>query len=153
MYEYQQTLLYCYKYLDRTVEEYSRLIDYNALYSKCREYSTAEIASDVLRLIYDKNTLSFVKEKMDEVLSKLNEEDRLFLKIRYYYGKTENDVYSKGRYYRKNAKLLFKLFIKFNLAGLNEKFFKENCMHIPLFSEVYLKVNGREKMRKFCVGG
>lgn len=152
MYEYQQTLLYCYKYIDRTVEEYTRLIKYNAVSSKCLSYSTVEIASDILRLICDKNTLIFVKEKMGEVISKLDEEERLFLKIRYYYGKTEKDVFGKSRYYRKNAKLLFKLFIKMNLVGLNEKFFKENCMRIPLFSEAYLKVNGREKMRKFCVG-
>lgn len=134
MYNSHQALLYCYKNLKEEIEAYSKLITYNATYS-FRTQKTIEIVNDVLRLIGEKNTLVFVKKKMEEAFLSMTQEERQFIEERYFLGKKDKDEVI-GNYYRKNANVLYNAVKKMDKAGLTKKFFDEYCVGIPLFEEI-----------------
>lgn len=144
MYNSQKAMLYGYKEIEEVIGEYSRLIDYSASNS-FRTQRTAEVASEILTLIGDKNTLTFVKEKIEEVMSKLTEEERRLISERFFYRKKRKEDVGRT-FYRKNEYALYKVVKKMEKAGLTSKFFRDYCLDIPLFEEIHIMLKRKAKM-------
>lgn len=120
----------------------------------------------IAEAILEKQRLEWLKETVERVLDRLDEQERALLSIRYFGAskKMKNALsdtaeWSESKYFRRQARLFRKVCAMVKREGLTEELFEEEYSKMEVFERVYKfiaegndgRIGGREK--KWLKGG
>lgn len=138
-------MLYAYALLDTVSEDYEEHIRNKAVLSCLRTEPAGRIAEKIAWEILEKRVLETFKAKAEGILSMLTDTERTLVAIRYLgKGRSVKESllngasggWSERKYFRAQARLLDKLCILFERAGLTKGYFEEELIHIDIFAKV-----------------
>lgn len=127
--EYIKTVLYVYPMLRRLAEATRASAENKALLSYRAKGDAFQAALAVAEEYLLADRLDLLKERMRDVLSKLNEEERFFLEYRYFGKKKEEPrtiLCSERNYYRRQRELVRKVAFELSVHGVREDSFLED---------------------------
>ncbi len=139
---YQKTILTCYNSLSSMIEQIENVIKKRARNSFYDFQSAEIIANKILALCNVRFDLIDLKEKTENCLGKLNEEDRTLIEYKYFQiiPDDENFDHTSRNYFRKQIRALNR-FSKILLSqGITEEWFIDKYMKISFISSLYNKV-------------
>ena len=139
---YEKTILTCYTSLSSMIEQIENVIKKRAKNSFYDFQSTEIIANKILALCNVRFDLIDLKEKTENCLDKLNEEDRILIEYKYFQilPKDENFDHTSRNYFRKQVRALNKFSKILSSQGLTEEWFFNKYMKISFISSLYNKV-------------
>ena len=149
---YTKTLLYAYPHIQAVMDQIDDLVLRKAL-SSMNDFSPCEEqCAKILALTGQKTVLIELKEKLDAVMNKLSAYELDCLEYKYF--KQKNTEYFLGfdavsrKYFRRQIALAEKLCKLIEKTGINNQWFKDKCLTISFFSELYIRVLQKEKETK-----
>lgn len=141
-----KTALYAYPQLERLGRDYEEHIKNKAMLSYGSRWATEKLTEYIATEIVRKQNVYRLKEELDKILSRLNEEERLLLEARYFgkmdrvrrlfaaqeagLTKTVVKPWCERTYYRKQAKVLKKIVGLFKAGGMDESNFDETYLDV-----------------------
>lgn len=127
-----KTVLYSYTALDGIVEGLDELVLYKAVSSFQSSSKTLAQMDKILLLQNQADRLTGLKVLVEDILSRLSDEERRLAEYKFFRKKSGDDFdYSSRKYFRKQKKLEAKLDKIAEKRGINEEWFKRE------FSDVY----------------
>ncbi len=142
--DYKIGLLKSYGYLSGYIEQADFCIYNKALGTHNFGHAQTDAyvqASEIVRLINQKNQLVSVFNTLTSALNGLSEDERKILVLRYVKGKIANDVMNKlgltkGKYYARINKALRAFEKRLKTDGVNEEWFSESYTKKPWFKRL-----------------
>lgn len=135
---YEKTILYCYGKIQEYIEESERMIRYKALTSYSVKESTMYQIEKIIDLIYAKNRLAELKEKLDGIFAKFSKDERECIDYKYYRIKPREDFdYTSRNYFRKQQRIIKKIGNLLAKKKMDEKWFCDNYLDIYFLRNIY----------------
>ena len=158
MKDHAKIILYAYPLLKTVGKDYEEHIRNRALLSCDGRWTAEKTAEYLAEEILDMRRLEWLKVKVEEILSKLTEEEKILVAIRYFGKKKSKNRSAKEilqglgwterSYFRKQARLEGKLGGLFVACGLTEQVYERDYARIDIFQKVAraLKNRGDKKI-------
>ena len=154
--EHVKVFLYSYPRLDRLVKEYEGHIYEKAVRSYGGRINAEAVAEYIANQILYMRALEFLKLSLDEVLKKLSDTEKKLVAARYFGWKKsriketlfegKDRIKSERSYFRRQEKLLKKIAVLMQTAGLDRRAFEETYACIEELQCVFRFVaSGRDK--------
>ncbi|MBR2622998.1 MAG: hypothetical protein IKD15_02100 [Clostridia bacterium] len=148
MENYIKAVLYAYPLLKTVGEDYAEHIRNKALLSYDSPRGTERLAEYLAEEILRKNSLLWVRDVIDKVLKKLNEEERTLLGMRYFGKRRKIPLTHKGKdgvdkpwserkYFRCQQKLGDKISAMLSREGLSFEWFENHLLGVELIDKIY----------------
>ncbi len=151
MKNYVKAVLYAYPLLATVEEDYEAHIKNKALLSYGNGKSAEETATYLAGEILQMRRLEWLKERVNEVLSKLTDVERTLVSVRYFgkkkrgkflLGKRQEErlrppLWTERTYFRKQQRLGEKLCGLFLLCGITEEVFMREFFVMQTFKKIY----------------
>ena len=158
---YAKVILYAYPLLKTVGEDYAVHIRNKAVLSYESNLSTEQLAEYLAGEIIEKNRLEWLKDTLENLFSRLTEEERTLLDIRYF-GKTKQlrnflkmqdekrksggTGCSERMYFRRQSRLADKIGAMLFYAGITKKLYDEKLKDLEIFRTIDRFVEaGRDK--------
>ena len=147
---YAKSILYAYSNLQALMEQIDELVEKKALASMY-DFSSAELQCEkILSYTRQKDVLIDLKLIVDKILLKFTKDELDCLDYKYFKTKPKdyfNNVDTQSRaYFRRQIKLAKKFSEKLEIKGVNDKWFKENCLSTDFFKELLKRVVEHETL-------
>lgn len=149
---YTKTLLYAYPHIEAVMEQIDDLVLRKALSSMSDFSPCVEQCEKIISLTNQKVVLMELKEKLNKLMSKINDYENDCLEYKYFKQKAKEyfigfDAVSR-KYFRRQIALVKKLCRYMDKVGISDEYFREKCLPISFFSELYIRVLQKEKQKK-----
>ena len=145
--------LYAYPQLERIGRDYEEHVKNKALLSYGNKMETEKLAEYLAIEIVRRQNVAKLKEELDSVIAKLNEEEKTLLDVRYF-GKADRvrrifaaqkaglcklpyKVWSERTYYRKQSRLLQHIVAQLKAKGWTEESFDNDYLEIEFVALLY----------------
>jgi hypothetical protein len=158
-----KAILYTYPKLKNFEKDYEEHIENKAILSYRYKGATENVVEYIAEEILRKRRLAMLKETLDKIFSKLTEEEKTLLAIRYFgkirkaktpkeqkdfsesKGTGANFQWSERSYYRKQNRLLKKLVAEFCRVGLTKERIEKEYLCFEFLKAVhrFLSVSGK----------
>lgn len=148
MKDYQKVLLYVYPRIERIVRDIDGMVRAQA-YAVSGTESGERVAERIAEYICVKGSFLYLKERLEEMLSRLNKEELYMLEYKYFRRrkKLKGEFcgyaldYNERTYFRRQARLSDKLNASLLREGMNEAWFSEH------FSDVGFMMTALENVK------
>ena len=148
---YTKVILYAYPILKTVGEDYAEHIRNKALLSYQSSLSAENLAEYLAEEILRKQKLEWLKEKIEEVLSRLDDVERTLVAIRYFgkkrkikkihFTSEKNPLVdeSKGEraYFRRQQRLSEKVGAMLQSAGITEEIYLREFASLDIFEKIH----------------
>lgn len=149
---YAKTVLYAYKHLDAVICQLDELVLKKAISSMCDLSPCEAQCEKILQLTAQKDMLINLKIKVGEVLEKFTEDEKDYFDYKYFKVKPKeyyaNFDFTSRAYFRKQIRIAEKFKKRLERAGINDEYFKKECLSVEFFRELLKRVVEREN--NFC---
>lgn len=150
---YAKAVLYAYPLLKTVRQDYEIHIRNKAVLSYRHSTDAETLAEYLAGEILDMRRLEWLKGKVECVLGKLNEEERMLLSIRYFgKGKKIKSLtdggkqWSERNYFRRQRRLSEKVGAMLCFCGVTKELFLNEFARLDIFKKIYRFVEeGRDK--------
>ncbi len=149
---YAKATLYAYPHIEDLKEQIDELSE-KQMRGSMTDPSPAFIQCEKLVMLqFEKQTLTELKEMASVALKNLTEEELDLLDYKYFRLKPkeyfkEIDTQSRG-YFRKQNRLIEKIALRLERAGVTDDWFDENCMTTQFFKDMVDTVKEYQEMHK-----
>lgn len=151
MFSFVKVLLYTYPHLESIIGDIDKLVCLKAYTSFGTSCERA--AEKIIDTIDKKRRLLNLKVVLDDLILKLNDEEKWLLEHKYFrrrkfikkYLGCTTVTFSERTYFRKQNRLLSKLSWLLSLKGMSEEWFLDNYSDIDWFSSFYKRIKSEQK--------
>ena len=149
MKDYQKVLLFVYPRIGKIVRDIDGMVEAQACAVSGSE-SGERVAERIAGYICVKGSFLFLKERLEEMLSRLTKEERYMLEYKYFRRRKKLQgefcgftlSYNERTYFRRQARLADKLNASLLREGMNEMWFSDH------FSQVGFMMTALENVKK-----
>ena len=155
MENYAKVMLYAYPFLETVDKDYEDHIRNKAVLSYDSKRTAAQLAEYIAGEIIVKRNLQALKQDLEKVLDKLDDEEKRLVEIRYFgkrkqlrdFFKSEGGAtWSEGKYFRRQRRLGEKLAAMMRSVGLTEERYCQEFAQVDIFKRIARIVEeGRDK--------
>ena len=150
---YAKAVLYAYKNLTNVMDQIDELVEKKALASLSDLSPCLSQCEKILSYTNQKDVLITLKIVVDNILKKFSDEDLTFFSYKYFKDKPKeffvNFDYTGRAYFRRQVKLAIAFSDKLEKAGIDDKWFEENCLQMDFFKELLKRVIEHEENNAF----
>ena len=109
-----------------------------------------DICNSVINLIKEKDLYLKLMVVLDEIFTTLTEDEMLCVEYKYFMVKDKFKLldfdYTSKQYFRRQNAIVEKVRKRLDKLGIDDNFFKENCLPIKFFSVLLRGVKEKEKL-------
>ncbi|MBQ0099513.1 MAG: hypothetical protein KBS91_03085 [Firmicutes bacterium] len=146
---FAKTILYAYPVIDEVISQLDELVLKKA-YSSMYDFSPAITQCEkIVDYSNQKGILLILKKAVNEVLSTFSEEDILHLDYKFFKKKEPKEFvhfdYLSRNYFRRQIKIFDRFNEKIEKKGIDDCWFKQNCLSVDFFRSLLKNVIEREE--------
>lgn len=139
---YAKVILLAYPYIDDAVAAIDKQIEKRCRLSFYSNKPCEIYADKIAELISDKRYLKLLKEKVDKILERLTEEERILIGYKYFKNRPiEGFDYKSRRYFRQQIRVLNKFTEMLSYIKLTEDAFTKYYSKIPYIKSILIRVD------------
>lgn len=151
---YVKTILTAYKSLDSVVKQIDELVLKRALASFGDCSPCEEQCRKVVNLMWQKDDILKLSDKISQIIAKLNENDYKLLDYKYFrthskeYYKSCGTDFTSRQYFRRQIAIAKKFGDKLEKSGITDKVFEEVYLKTDFFASLKRRISESEKRRE-----
>ncbi len=146
---FAKTILYAYPVIDEIICQIDDLVDKKAYSSFCDFSPAISQCEKMADYSIQKSILIILKSVVSKILSSFDEEELKHLDYKYFKKKPEKDYinfdYLSRNYFRRQIRIFEKFRDKLEKNGIDDVWFKKNCLYVDFFKNLLKNVIEREE--------